>query len=141
MKKIYLAGPLFTSAERAWNVSLARLLGEKGFGVWLPQEHEPRELTVKAIFDEDVRGLNWCDTVVGIIDGADPDSGTCWECGYAYATNKPYVLVRTDFRGAGEAGLTPYNIMLSESCNQRIQLPFASVENVVEEVSRVLLKY
>jgi nucleoside 2-deoxyribosyltransferase len=130
MKRIYLAGPLFTSAEREWNVRLARLLEKGGLEIWLPQEHEPRKLTAQAIFDMDVKGIDWADIVVGIMDGPDPDSGTSWEIGYAYAKNMRIVLVRTDFRGVGEAGLSPYNLMLSQSANTMLNLPFSSVDKV-----------
>ena len=40
MKKIYLAGPLFSLAEQGFNADLARFLESEGFEVWLPQEHE-----------------------------------------------------------------------------------------------------
>jgi nucleoside 2-deoxyribosyltransferase len=43
MTKLYLAGPLFTLAEQSFNAGLAHFLKEKGFEVWLPQEHEPRQ--------------------------------------------------------------------------------------------------
>jgi len=35
--KIYLAGPLFTEAERAFNLELAHLLEKEGHEVYLPQ--------------------------------------------------------------------------------------------------------
>lgn len=134
-EKIYLAGPLFTSAERYWNERLARLLEAGGLEVWLPQEHEPRELTAQLIFEEDVKGVDWADAVVAIMDGPDPDSGTCWEVGYGYAKGKLIVLVRTDFRGSGEGNLlVPYNLMLTQSSHARFELPFASVEKVAEVV-------
>jgi nucleoside 2-deoxyribosyltransferase len=66
----------------------------------------------KAIFLKDPAGLDWADGVVAIMDVADPDSGTCWECGYAYATKKPVVLFRSDFRSSGDAAEIPYNMML-----------------------------
>lgn len=115
--KLYLAGPLFTSAERSFNVRLAEYLEDAGFEVWLPQAKEPREFTAKAIFTEDVKGIDWADTVVACMDGPDPDSGTCWECGYAFAKGKQIVTYRTDFRGIGDAGLSPFNLMMSESSN------------------------
>ena len=37
------------------------------------------------------------DIVVANMDGSDPDSGTSWECGYAYR-KKPVILFRADFR-------------------------------------------
>jgi len=132
--KIYIAGPLFTAAERSWNVELARALEGVKFDVWLPQEHEPRELTAKAIFEKDVEGLDWADVILGIMDGPDPDSGTCWECGYAYAKGKPTILFRTDFRGSVEGELAPYNLMLSESCRWRRELPFGTIQQIIIEM-------
>ena len=113
--KLYLAGPLFTSAEQSFNAHLAAALVERGFEVWLPQDNEPRSRTANDIFDMDVRGLEWCDAVVGNMDGPDPDSGTAWECGWAYHARKPVVLFRTDMRGASDGGLAPFNIMLAAS--------------------------
>jgi nucleoside 2-deoxyribosyltransferase len=37
---------------------------------------------------------------MAMMDGPDPDSGTCWEVGYAYRSKKPIVQVRTDSREA-----------------------------------------
>ena len=48
--RIYLAGPLFSSAEREWNQRLAALLRGFGHEVFLPQEKEPRELSARVIF-------------------------------------------------------------------------------------------
>ena len=124
MTKIYLAGPLFTLAEQRFNAELARFLEAAGFEVWLPQEHEPRENTAKAIFDMDVEAIDWADMVVACMDGPDPDSGTAWECGYAYGRAKPVVCYRTDFRSSGDSAATPYNLMLSESATARFEVPF-----------------
>jgi nucleoside 2-deoxyribosyltransferase len=50
---------------------------------------------------------------MAIMDGPDPDSGTCWEVGYSFGLKKWIVLVRTDIRAlAGSAG--DYNLMLTE---------------------------
>ena len=56
--KIYLAGPLFTTAEREFNVRLATLLREADHLVWLPQENEDRELSAREIFEKDVEGID-----------------------------------------------------------------------------------
>jgi nucleoside 2-deoxyribosyltransferase len=135
--KIYLAGPLFTSAERLWNARLAGLLEELGHEVYLPQAKEPGDLNARAIFEADRKGIDGADVVVAIMDGPDPDSGTCWECGYAYE-KKPIVLVRTDFRRGGRAGLAPYNAMLTESADVHMELPFASVEDTARGVHKAL---
>ncbi len=122
--KIYLAGPLFTLAEQTFNAALARFLESKGFAVWLPQEHEPRRNTAQAIFQMDVAAIDWADIVVACMDGPDPDSGTAWECGYAYASGKPIVCYRTDFRISGDTKGAPYNLMLTESATSRVELRF-----------------
>ena len=124
MTKLYLAGPLFTLAEQSFNVELARFLESQGFEVWLPQEHEPRGNTAAAIFAMDVEALDWADMVVACMDGPDPDSGTAWECGYAYAKGKPIVCYRTDFRISSDTAGAPYNLMLSESATARLEVPF-----------------
>lgn len=112
--KIYLAGPLFTGAEFQFNKELAVLLETYGYEVWLPQEKEPRDKTPQAIFEMDVQGLDWADIIVANMDGPDPDSGTCWECGYAYALGKAVLTYRTDLRSIGETG-AQFNLMLSQS--------------------------
>ena len=64
-----------------------------------------------------MEGLDASDVVVANMDGPDPDSGTCWECGYAYE-KKPIVVYRTDFRRAGDAGDSAYNLMLTASADE-----------------------
>jgi nucleoside 2-deoxyribosyltransferase len=118
MRKIYWAAPLFTAAEREWNVKCARFLEFIGHKVHLPQENEPRNKTADAIFIEDVHGIDWADTIIAVMDGADPDSGTCWEVGYGYALGKYIIQIRTDFRNSDDPKLAPYNLMLHESAHK-----------------------
>ena len=135
--RIYLAGPLFSSAEREWNQRLAALLRGFGHEVFLPQEKEPRELSARVIFETDRQGIDGSEVVVAVMDGPDPDAGTAWECGYAYR-KKPVVLIRTDFRRPGREGLGPYNPMLTESADVHIELPFASVAEIAGALRRAL---
>lgn len=137
---VYLAGPLFTIAERQFNKNLAQELRDLGYTVFLPQEEEPREISARAIFEMDVSGIDRARAVVAILDGPDPDSGTCWECGYAYAKGKPVVAVRTDFRNASDGGFAPYNLMLSESASQHVHLPSLQydLQTTVEAIDRQL---
>jgi nucleoside 2-deoxyribosyltransferase len=143
MTKLYLAGPLFTLAEQQFNADLARFLEAEGFDVWLPQEHEPRGDTAKAIFDMDVEAIDWADMVVACMDGPDPDSGTAWECGYAFGKGKPVVCYRTDFRISGDTKDAPYNLMLSESATTRFEVPFRTKtpefhKRVLERIRKAL---
>jgi len=132
--RIYLAGPLFTAAERAFNRRLRDSLVAYGYEVWLPQEHEPRSRAARDIFLTDVEGLESSDVVLANMDGPDPDSGTCWECGYAYK-KKPIILYRTDFRKSGDTDTTAYNLMLAESANEILD-----VSQNVDDEGRIAAK-
>lgn len=129
--RIYLAGPLFSAGERAFNRRLRDLLAQYGYEVWLPQEHEPRSRAAKDIFLADVEGLDSCDVVLASMDGPDPDSGTCWECGYAYK-KKPVIVYRTDFRKSGDTDSTAYNLMLTESADHVVD-----VSGVLDDENKV----
>jgi nucleoside 2-deoxyribosyltransferase len=144
--KLYFAGPLFTTAERAFNADLAARLDDGGHDVFLPQargfddEAPPgagatvgegatpaaRTRSPEEILRKNLRGLDWAEAVVAIMDGPDPDSGTAWECGYAYARGKPQVLLRTDFRAVGDAGRIPYNAMLVGAADVRLEIALGS---------------
>ena len=130
--KLYFAGPLFTSPERTWNAEVTAALRAAGHEIFLPQEQEPGK-DGPGIFATDVGGIDWADGLVAIMDGPDPDSGTCWEVGYAYGVKKPIVLVRTDFRYlAGSAG--EYNPMLTQAATIRLDLPAASTPTVIAAI-------
>jgi nucleoside 2-deoxyribosyltransferase len=135
--KIYLAGPLFTTAEREFNARLAGRLRQLGHEVWLPQESEQRSMSAQQIFATDVQGIDWAEVVVANMDGPDPDSGTCWECGYAYR-KKPIVVFRTDFRAVDERKDAPYNLMLTVSADRRLDLAFADTEAVAQRIDQAL---
>ena len=128
--KLYFAGPLFSAAERAWNAEIVADLRAAGHEVFLPQEKEAG-LDAARIFADDVRGIDWAAALVAIMDGPDPDSGTAWECGYAYG-KKPIILVRTDIRA--EAGSSRYNAMLTGSATDRLDLPGAAKPEIIRAV-------
>ena len=124
MTVCYFASPLFTDAERMWNAHTAAALraGLPDMQVLLPQEfcaaHDQGDATdgpdYAAIFADCVGHLDRANVVVAVLDGADPDSGTCWEAGYAYAKGIPVIGLRTDWRPA-EDGTA--NCMLTRSCH------------------------
>lgn len=133
--KIYMAGPLFTLAEIEFNAKLALMLRARGHEVFLPQENEERGATIIGIFQRDVAGIDWSDVVLACMDGGDPDSGTCWECGYAFR-KKPVIVYRTDFRAEEHHG--PYNLMLTQSANHAIYRPFTSMDALESEIAELL---
>jgi len=116
--RIYLAAPLFSEAEQAYNLILRDLLEQHLFDVYLPQDvgdtsHTRCREEHAAIFAQHIQALQDADIVVAVIDGADADSGTSWEMGYAYALGKRVIALRTDFRIAGHHERV--NLMLEES--------------------------
>jgi nucleoside 2-deoxyribosyltransferase len=125
--RIYLAGPLFSQAERIWNRELARLLTEQhGLEVFLPQDFKfegryPGKPHYGSLFRECRDKIGLCDAMVAVLDGADTDSGTAWEVGFAVGQGRPVIGVRTDFRQLEEKGV---NIMLSRSVDAWISYPF-----------------
>ncbi len=134
--RIYFAGPLFTTAERDFNAAVTKLLRAKGHEVHLPQETEQRGSTADAIFGLDLYGIKWCDVVVANMDGADPDSGTCFEVGEAWRT-KLIVLYRTDIREEGPP-FGPYNLMLHRAANAILTLKWETVEGVAAAIDSAL---
>ena len=118
MYRIYLAAPLFSEAEREFNAKIAGILRDKKYVVHLPQEvgddsSTRDEAETGRIFEYNLRALKECDIVVAVIDGADADSGTAWEIGYAFAAKKRIIMLRTDFRRTGDNEAV--NLMLEES--------------------------
>lgn len=118
-KKIYLASPFFDAVELERVEKVKEILEEKGLNVFSPKDHQSPELEFgsrewrKATFNNDVKHIDWCDVVVAIIcKGNYDDSGTAWELGYAYATNKPVVLVNI----TGET----INLMIADSLHALI---------------------
>ncbi|PSB57927.1 nucleoside 2-deoxyribosyltransferase [Chamaesiphon polymorphus CCALA 037] len=98
---IYLAAPLFTKGERDFNLSVSEYLTANGYRVFLPQQ-ECENAEGEDIYKTCLDGLRSAAIVIAIVDGADADSGTCWECGYAVSQGIPVIAVRTDFRGSGD---------------------------------------
>ena len=115
---VYLAAPLFSEAERAYNICIAGHLQKNFFNVYLPQlagdDSDIRNKEEQVlIFSNNLKALESADIIVAIIDGADADSGTAWEMGYAFARGKQVIALRTDFRRSGS--LEKVNLMLEES--------------------------
>lgn len=124
--RLYWAGPLFSIGERWFNQTLAEALGALGYEVFLPQAECAGLSDPQAIFERCRAGLDRADGVVAVLDGADADSGTCWECGYAFARQRPIVVLRTDFRGSGDSG--GFNAMLLGMARAVVSLPDPAID-------------
>jgi len=115
--KLYLAGPLFSQAEREFNIWLKKILSEY-FTVYLPQEDgglmvemigqgsSPVEAS-KQVFLGDLKAMQSCDLLLAILDGRVIDEGVCFEIGYCYAFKKPCYGLQTDPRRLFPSGNNP----------------------------------
>ncbi|MGV3572540.1 MAG: nucleoside 2-deoxyribosyltransferase [Ramlibacter sp.] len=100
LQRIYLAGPdVFRPDAAEHGRRLVALCAEYGFtGVFplsatLPDLPTPQALAAH-IYRANIAHIDGCDAVVANLDffrGPEPDSGTCFEVGYAVARGKPVV--------------------------------------------------
>jgi hypothetical protein len=81
--RLYVAGPLFSEAERSWLDMLAARLRAEGFECFVPHEQfrELADVTVEEVYRVDVEGLRSADALVAWLDGAMVDDGTACEIG------------------------------------------------------------
>jgi nucleoside 2-deoxyribosyltransferase len=148
---VYLAGPLFTQAEWQWNQRLAEALQQGSLEVILPQNGAApmlageAEFDARGLFEMNLKSIDRADVVVAIFDGADVDSGTAWECGYAFKAAKPVVGVRTDIRAGGDDPQASMNLMLSISCRALVIVPLKNrtdvsvvARSIADVVSRLI---
>jgi nucleoside 2-deoxyribosyltransferase len=139
--KLYLAGPLFTLAEQRFNEHLAGSLRMSmvGLDIILPQERAKLFLGkpggLDLVFEDCLAMIDACDAVLAILDGADADSGTCIELGYAWARRKPVVGVRTDFRISEDRGL---NLMVSHVCQALLVQSSEDLESLSKKICAAL---
>lgn len=115
--RIYLAGPLFSLAERTFNHNLKKLLTPY-FDVYLPQEDgglmvdmiregmDPK-LAAQKVFDGDIKAMEKCDVFLMILDGRAVDEGASFELGFSYSHNKPCYGLKTDPRQLLATGNNP----------------------------------
>lgn len=139
MTNIYLAGPLFTLAEKMFNWHFAERLREElsNINIILPQleigKIEANQHFAQNAFKRCLDMVDECQLVIAVLDGSDADSGTCIEMGYAFSKGKPIIGVRTDLRSSEDRGL---NLMVSNICTRLIWEPTDNIDALALEVSR-----
>jgi nucleoside 2-deoxyribosyltransferase len=85
--RIYLAGPLFSPAERAFLADCARVFRAAGIDCFVPHEHEFALGTLNAasVFAVDCgEGIAKANALVAWLDGPMVDDGTACEIGIFY---------------------------------------------------------
>ena len=135
--KIYYAGPLFSTAERDFNLAVVAILRERGHEVFLPQEIEQKDTTAAAIFGAEVAAIRDAEAIVVNADGPDPDSGASWELGNAWR-DKLSVVFRTDFRDIND-GFPPLNLMLTQSANIVLDGKWKTAAEVADAIDKALV--
>jgi nucleoside 2-deoxyribosyltransferase len=104
--RVYVAGPLFSEAERAWLDALAARLRSEGFDCFVPHENFPElaDVTLEAVYRIDSEGLRSSNALVAWLDGPIVDDGTACEIGMfaelvrSGAHYRGIVAITTDIR-------------------------------------------
>jgi len=133
-QKVYLAGPLFSDAERTFNVLVAQRL-EEWANVYLPQrdgglmsemlkEGMESDLAACRVFRRDMDAIRQADYLVAILDGRAIDEGVAFELGVAFSHTKRCVGLQTDSRRLASWGNNP---MITGA----LELVFHSVDELV----------
>ena len=135
--KVYLASPFFNERENEVYESVIKSLRNDRHDVFVPKEHTipngwemSNAVWAENVFAVDILGIQKCDVVVVLNFGMYSDSGTAWECGYAYALGKKVinVLCEDDY---------PYSLMMLNGCNTYIKLEDfynCFLESLVDEI-------
>ena len=120
--KIYLAGPLFSSAERGFLDTVAAQLRAEGFEVFVPHEQfaeqkfmrSDGDSTADEVYAVDLAGVMGANAVLAWLDGTQVDDGTSVEIGIFSrlaaqdpARYKGIIGLSTDMRVARRKGLVP----------------------------------
>ncbi len=130
--RVYLASPLGFSPElKSYRDKIKRRLTELGCKIldpWDPKFHKviveassiqnwPARISAFKQIAVEIGKTNEemirsCDIVLGVLDGADVDSGTASEIGFAAALGKKCYGLRTDFRNSGDFDGIPINLQV-----------------------------
>ncbi len=106
----YIAAPLFSDAERTFNLMLADQL-EPHFSIYLPQRDglllrdlreagDDSQAARQHIYTMDVAAIRASDGLLAVLDGPSVDEGVSFELGYAMCLGKICVGLATDSRRA-----------------------------------------
>lgn len=110
MSKIYVAASFSYQDEEKTNQRKKEILevverikrtSKQNFDWFLPQQlviNHAWDLSLEewsyAVYQKDIDGLNDADIVLFISYGKENNSGSVWECGYAFAKNIPVIVIK-----------------------------------------------
>jgi len=115
--RVYLAGPLFSEAERTFNLLVTDGLEER-VEVYLPQRDgglmsamvgkgAPADGAACRVFKRDMNAILEAEYLVAILDGRAIDEGAAFELGVAFAHGKRCIGLQTDSRRLASWGNNP----------------------------------
>ena len=105
--RVYFAAPLFSEAEREYNLKIVTILESYGYEVFLPQrdgflaaelEGKTEAEKTEMIFQKDRDEVLKADIIFMVLDGRAPDEGACVELGIAYESGKRCYGIKSDSR-------------------------------------------
>jgi|SRR6516162_1152080 nucleoside 2-deoxyribosyltransferase len=142
--RAYIAAPLFSDAERQYNLAVDAALNRLGLETYLPQRDNIEDNLMagsepmsgkgrNVIFHRDVNAIKKSDFFIIVLDGRVPDEGSCVELGMAYAWQKICLGLQTDTRSFDASGST--NLMIEFALKNRIT---RSLKELTDLVSRLL---
>jgi nucleoside 2-deoxyribosyltransferase len=133
--QIYVAAPLFSEGELAFNLRVTKMLEEHA-EVFLPQRDGGKLVDLvskgvetraayRSIYERDVAAIRHADVLFLIMDGRSIDEGAAFELGFAAALKKECVGLQTDPRR-----------LLPLGNNPMIDVPLDVVMRSLDEVGR-----
>ena len=141
--KIYIAAPLFSDAEKEFNLNVDEYLIGMGFDTFLPQrdgflmaellKDHTKEEAKRIIFEKDVEEIKQSDILVFILDGRIPDEGACVEIGIGYTLGKECIGLKTDVRSLIEGEDNP---LIEGALNWRIASNLKELGNMLLKIKK-----
>jgi hypothetical protein len=112
---VYFASELYSLKHIIGNAYLAEAIYQKSHGRYLcelPQDLEPSGVRPRAIRDQAIRTMVYCDLALFVFDGAEVDCATAIEFLFAKFADIPAVILRSDLREGGDSA-DPWTLMAS----------------------------
>ncbi|MRR28868.1 2-deoxyribonucleoside glycosidase [bacterium] len=148
---IYLASPLgFSPETKTYLENVKRKIKSLGHDIFDPWEQDQYALRIErahrienfrervdefraiasGIGEINEKGIMGCDCLLAILDGAEVDSGTAGEVGFASALGKKCFGLRTDIRDCGDFVGIPINLQVLRFIERNGGCLFRSVDGI-----------
>jgi len=147
-KMIYVAGPIFSLAEREFLEELVDTLSAElkldAKDDFFLAHRDVGDVGIGGVgrdqaFFDDLNALDECKIIVGWLDGPDVDSGTAVELGYAYAKGDKKIFGLSTDRRKWDQSLegVAVNNMIWGVCKKKGEI-YRTIESLIVGLKRVL---